>query len=272
MSRSALAHLPVVAPPPPPAVRRPRAVRPRPSERRTLWIALGVSAAIHLLVVLLSPTFIDFGAPRLRGGLAPPERPLQGLRVYDVVINENLPADAPLVLPRERVPQFVAPRATAPGLAAPAAPGRLLTPAERLAPRVRDRRLWVLPNQLPPAPKSDEERMRERVYARIEALNDSLAGLAEAHRRANDWTLKGEDGSRWGISSEGIHLGKITIPAPSFGAPAGRREEIDGRLREWGEIQQQSDREAARQTIRERAKAIREQKAKERAEEKKKDQ
>ncbi|MBI4544542.1 MAG: hypothetical protein HY703_05045, partial [Gemmatimonadetes bacterium] len=234
---------------------------------------------LHFLALLISRYFIAVGPPALEpaASRAEPAPEPHGLEVYRIVPSavHTLPAAlAPVRAgPRqaqERPPPV--PRAGAEGPAGQpegrAAP-RALSPAERLRPRVHDRRLWVLPHELEPPAKTDEELMRERVYGRIDELNDSLRAELEAQRRGTDWTIKGKDGKRWGISPEGIHLGGITLPAPSFGAPPGRRDEINDRLREWGEIQQQSDQARIRDRFDERVKAIRERKDREREEKKK---
>jgi len=282
------------------ALRRPPAARPavpgwpapqavagrpgRPDQRRILLAGLAASLLLHLLLLLVSPRFFRIGGPPARPAAAArlPQAP-PGVRIYELVprapaVPAPSPPPAPSAEPeRARAPGPAtparpgagpaagAPATPAPGPstpAAPAAPGV----AERLAPRIGDRRLWILPRDLPVLPKSDEEAARERIYARIEALNDSLRAEAAAALSARDWTIKTADGKRWGISSEGIHLGDITLPLPALAAPMGRREELGDRLREWSEIRGQADRARIRERFDERARAIRERKDRERRE------
>ncbi|MGH7475225.1 MAG: hypothetical protein ACRELD_02960, partial [Longimicrobiales bacterium] len=144
--------------------------------------------------------------------------------------------------------------------AAQPAPGRVGA-AERLRPRHADERLWAPVDRLALPPESDEARMRERLAGRIGTWNDSIAAEEEAARRALDWTVKGKNGERWGISPAGIHLGTITLPAPVFAGNA----EAAARAREWNEIQGQADHARIRDRFDDRVRAIRERKDAERA-------
>lgn len=139
----------------------------------------------------------------------------------------------------------------------------------RLLPHTIDPRIATT-TAFPPAEKTGAEAVRARISQRLSNWNDSIAADAEASRREDDWTVKGKDGNRWGVSSEGIHIGKVTIPASAlaFKPPAGRREEIAGRLRDYAEIETQVYREESRSSFKERVKAIRDRKDKERAERK----
>ncbi len=130
-------------------------------------------------------------------------------------------------------------------------------------PNDMDPRLYVDPDALAPAP-SDLDRVQSRIAGRLKQYNDSVAAAAEAAERALDWTIHGKDGSRWGIAPDGIHLGKVTLPAPSLGGNAEGR----ARAREWSDIQDQASRAEVRDRFKDRVKAIRERKEKERAEKK----
>ena len=78
-------------------------------------------------------------------------------------------------------------------------------------------------------------------------------------------TRTDEDGGRWGVSPDGIHLGDITIPVPINLSPGpGKRDEVAGRVRDWGEIQTQAQRQGGKETFEERVKAVRERKERER--------
>ncbi len=92
----------------------------------------------------------------------------------------------------------------------------------------------------------------------MKEYNDSVAGAIADAERATDWTKKGKNGERWGVSPGQIHLGSITIPMPfAFSGPTGRREETAGRLRSFAEANAQAKRVETEQTFESRVKAMR---------------
>jgi hypothetical protein len=127
--------------------------------------------------------------------------------------------------------------------------------------------VWRPAERVPVAQPTDEEIMRARVAGRIGAFNDSIAAEEARRNREADWTKRDGNGGRWGVSNDGIHLGKITLPKElfAFAPPPGRREEFAGRVRTWGEIQSQSARVEGDRVMQDRIKAIRERIEKERA-------
>jgi hypothetical protein len=153
----------------------------------------------------------------------------------------------------------------------PTTSGRSGTLADRLRPGYVDPRISTT-TAFPPAEKTGAEAVRERILGRLSAYNDSIAEDAAIRRRDADWTLKGKNGERWGVSEEGLHLGKITIPAKAiaFTPPPGRREEIAARVRDYAEIERQVMLEEARSSFKDRVELIRARKDRERAEKKKK--
>lgn len=272
-----------------PAVTPRRALRlgfaASPREPRRAAAALFLAVLLHILILLpllfVSPRdyervrpFIDPAALRQTredevtfilpiagaGGVAAAE-PNTGL---------SAPAQSDdlgrgLVTPRV-VPNFIPPVEQGTGAGAPAGPPA--SAAERLRQRVSDPRLWGAPPIASPLPRTPIDVVRERIAADLDAYNDSVAAEAGAAARAKDWTIKGEDGKRWGVSPNGIHLGGVTIPLPGthgFVPPAGRRDEIEGRMRTDRELADQADRARIRDTFDERARAIRERKDRERA-------
>jgi len=272
MSSPALQRSPVhTAPPVPPPAARPsspsRAAQRRTAQRRALIAGIAASVIIHLLAVLTSRYLITFAVPHAPAPQGSSERrpAAPGMRVYQIrpIAGEAPPIEEPATRPRpETAPSTVAPQPAAEGPSEGGGAGRVAAPAERLRPRdVGDPRLWAPLPLLVERTVTPAEAAREHLYGRIEALSDSLAMEAEAARRATDWTIKGPGGKRWGISSEGIHLGGITLPAPSLGAG---REDARERQREWGEIQDQADRARIRDRFDERAREIRERKDQER--------
>jgi hypothetical protein len=132
---------------------------------------------------------------------------------------------------------------------------------DRLQPELVDPRLWERAGAPPEPEKSDFERAKERVYARIEMLNDSLAAEGEAERRATDWTFTDKDGKKWGISPgmpPKVHLGGKTVPLPfGFSPPPDQAKEARDRSRKLGEIRDHADRARVRGTFDEQVKATR---------------
>ncbi len=256
------------APPPPP--------RPRPPRRRdrgTRWrTGLAISVLVHvLLFAWLYRTYVS--TPEIGERQPAALRPDEvggGMRIVRI---EAVPGDvAPLTPLAPAASPRVSVSSRAPGVAVPR-PGVPTEPQgvgprrdvlEPLRPKAGDPRLWVSPDLLTPA-QTPEERMAERIAGRIDAYNDSLAAASEAARRALDWTVKGKNGARWGIAPDGIHLGKITLPAPTFGGNA----EARARNREWSQIQDQASRAEIHDRFKDRVKAIEERKDRERAARKK---
>ncbi|HLU26064.1 MAG TPA: hypothetical protein VKZ58_10215 [Longimicrobiales bacterium] len=273
MNAPALVRSPAQPAHQPPTLPSPGGNRRRPSYRRALAVGLGVSLVINIIAIILAGRWLYTERPPAPVGRAPgaADRPLQGMRVYQLAEGAP-PLEEEAERPEERQ---VDPRVTTPPQAGPGAAGGAGGEVEQGPPTVvpravdrirtplRDERLWAMPSDRPPPLKSEEELMLERVYGKLGQLNDSLMAEAEARRRATDWTIKGEDGKRWGISPAGLHLGGITVPLPALGLPSSR-EDARNRLREWGEIQDQADRARVRDRFDERAKAIRERRDRER--------
>ncbi len=127
-----------------------------------------------------------------------------------------------------------------------------------------NRQLWTTPPVEVAVPEPADV-VRARVADRLGAWNDSVRLASEAAAKAVDWTVRDKDGGRWGVSPAGIHLGSFTLPLNNqFVPPAGRRDEINGLIRNWNEIQAQRNQAEIRAQIEERAKAIRERKEAER--------
>lgn len=266
---------------PSPAPRVPAGVRPAPPPRRrrrgdrSRWrLGLALSLLFHLfLFLLLYYTVVRLpqtGAPpAARAGARPAPPGMQVVQLDEVAgpvpaAAPSTPAAAPRTRPR--VTSAPAPGGR-PGEAAPAAGAG--APTRRgidalVPPKDVDTRLRVDPDAVT-APPTDQERLERRIAGKIQQYNDSVAAAVAAAQRSLDWTLHGKDGSRWGIAPDGIHLGKVTLPAPTLGGSAADR----ARQKEWNAIQDQAARAAVRDRFNERVKALHERKEKERAAKKK---
>jgi hypothetical protein len=248
------------------AGRPPRRRHDRGAERRLLLATLLLSAAIHGVAFVT----LSFRIPtEPRSPSVPISRVVHvvpAMQAYDIV---EVPGDAaPLevqVVDRPPIRPLVAPRVL-PGRADDAAAAPVPAAASVDPVSVRDRlryqlatpQVWQPPSEdilIEPTP---QEVVAQRIAAQLGEYNDSVAAEAAAHARAMDWTVKGEDGKRWGVSPGAIHLGSVTIPVGDthFAVAAGRREEFAGRVRTWTEIQDQAVRGEARGTFKDRGKAI----------------
>lgn len=240
-----------------------RAVHPRrPDERRILLIGLGLSLALHLVFVFVSRFVVPFGTPDVRGIPAPPPLPEGGgMEIVAIRPVADAPvATTPTAAPARPVtPRFPsadpqpAPVADEPAVTATPARDRFAEALEALRPRLLDPRLR--PGNAE-ALRTNEERAMLRVYARINALNDSILAQMERERRATDWTYTDADGRRWGVSPGKLHLGGIEIPLPLSFSPTPEQRE---RILEWHEIQAQAEQGFIDETFDDRVDAIREQ-------------
>lgn len=262
----------------------------KPAKARTpgaLALSIGLHLALVVLLVLVSRPFIPNLAQKLfqpitiiipeeestiatltRPVAPPPEPPTKQNRRED----ERGPAPdltyrpGPVVPlpPPTPGPVTVEPSDGGPGKSAPQSLSQRLIPPSLLDPRLSARGSFA------PTDNSPAAAVRERIAATIGEWNDSVAAEADAKRRALDWTKKTKDGKAWGIGPDGrIHLGDITLPAIAFAPPAGRRDEIRARNRDYAEIEAMANREVGRQEFKDRVKAIRARKDKEREEKRK---
>ena len=245
-------------------------VTPRRSglgSRPVVRAAFAVSVAIHVLAVLLYPALsrrLDpegaaFPYPTAAGS---PEG-IEVIELVEVDVVEELerPQDpeeierveaAPIQIRRPTLGEAEAVELPTPGL----------TPAERLRPRLTERRLW---EPLPPewSELTLEQREELMLAGRLQEWQDSVNAVAAAAAAWTDWTFKDGDGGRWGVSERGLHLGDLTIPLPQFEAPYGQREY----MWKWNEIARQGAQAAVQETVRDRMEAIRARRDAERARE-----
>ena len=264
----------------------------RPARTRSP-VALGLSVVLHIaflgLLVVLSRTFL----PALVQQIFVDEEPEEVARIIVPVgggtgepsvaprprrDEEDRPRNEPLVMtpgPITEIPEATpGPETVEPSEGPPGGQGGGGQPgslADRLRPGPIDPRLSGAARYTLPPDASPAEAVRSRVAQSLRAYNDSVAAETDARRRALDWTIKTKDGKQWGIGPDGkIHLGDITLPPlVAFTPPAGRRDEINNRNRDFGEIERQANNEIGRQSFNQRVKAIRARKEREREEKKK---
>lgn len=109
--------------------------------------------------------------------------------------------------------------------AAPGVPG----------PALGDGSLWVTPRPALPAAVADqlygEPVRRDSVaIARLQAMVDTLNRILDEEQRAHrlpDWTIGGDDGPKWGIDQQWIHLGDIKIPTPVLALLGGMLPQVN---------------------------------------------
>jgi hypothetical protein len=252
------------------------------------WKSLGIAIGLHVAVIALAIiTFKPF-QPRAE------HEDFRPINIIVVEEDEIAPLPNPFVRSAPRPAVAVAPRArreeelvyrpgplmpivieSAPSADATVEPptdgviGRDNSLAGRLLPSSLDPRVTSA-TAFPPAEKTGAEAVRERISDRLSAFNDSMMAEREADRRATDWTVRDKNGGRWGVAPDGIYLGKIKLPQVAFSPPAGKRDEINARLRDFNEIEKQAYLEESRSSFKQRVQAIRQRKDKERAEKQKK--
>lgn len=251
-------------PPRPARSRRPS----RSDDRRIVRVGIAVSIAVHLLLLIISRFVVLFDGSTSDASFAAAPTPPASSSAMEVVSFRPLtdaiePVQAPAIPSAERPDvvnplDAVRPDAPVPQAATPAAPSpavardRFSEALDALRPRLLDPRLR--PGEAD-ALRTDDERAALRVYARINALNDSILAEMERGRRATDWTWTDADGRRWGVSPGKLHLGGLELPLPLTFSPTAEQRE---RIREWGEIQAQAERGAIGETFDDRVEAIRE--------------
>jgi hypothetical protein len=232
----------------------------RRSRRYDRAIAIGVVASVlaHMVFIFLSKLIVGYLEPNYAVlPAAEPRRLLEdGTQVIEIRVTENVQIEPVRVVEPEPEPEVTEP-------VVEVEPGPTASAAERLAPRPGDPRLRRLPIILPSRINmTREERTAEllaRLYALIEAYDDSMAAAMAAEAEKMDWTV-GEEGNKWGISPGQIHLGPVTLPLPFYIGPT--REEAAA-MREWSDIQRQAGEAGIYDNFDARVRAIRERKEQE---------
>lgn len=246
--------------------------------RRAVRVGLAVSLVLHLALLLFLGR--QLRVPDLGFRVSPSPTPVSepGLELRQVRVRE--PQERAVPSPRRPARPEPAPREAEreeptrepeeTETTGEEEADRDLSNAEVLTPREGDPRLWreYWDEDVAGRYLGETTRADSALRAILGRYLDSLRLTDEQLRRARDWTFT-EDGERWGISSDGIHLGDVTIPLPvgQLLSPTGpRRRELEQELRELRQIQRQEALGEAAETREERIEAMEERAREEREE------
>jgi len=251
---------------------------PRASPRGTAALGFGLSAVLHVVVILmysLGPA--EWGPRENTLGVESDVRDFDGMRIVQVV--EIAPENDP---PTDDEPEVVLEVVAAPEVPVegpervdgPSEEGRDredevargFRAAEALKVRSADTRLWraALPEIFE---LTEAERLQLELSGLLGAWHDSVAVALASETALTDWTMTDDEGNRWGISKGKLHLGSFTLPLPvTFGGNMWQAERASRRAWEDADILGNLNSQAARASWGERAKAIRERKDRQRRE------
>ena len=199
-----------------------------PGRKRWPWIALGMSVAVHSLLLLCS---VEGRLPRLPRRperiviLTPiePERPREIPAPYFERRKPRVRVQGPLVTPR-RTPELPPPVTHPPPKEPEVAVGDTVTQYRRppigwLRPGLGSGELWVRPLPLPPKDlarrldRTHAELVDSAVTAIIQAFLDSVSRAPGADaERLPKWVTK-VGGVRVGLDSQNIYVAGLKIPA-----------------------------------------------------------
>ena len=233
------------------------------AHRRALTLGIGISAVLHILLVVLYSAVMTQWIPRVTVvGVDSPSQPSSDMRIVRVVEIQipELTVETPEELPEtEEIVVEVADVGPAP-VEIPVELGE--PPSNRRAAEVlkvtsSDTRLWR--EAVPEAFElTDAERMELALAGRLEIWSDSVALALEAEMALTDWTTTDSQGRRWGFTPGQIHLGGLTLPLPFyFGGNAWERDQWSRRAWEEMDILNGANTQAVRSSWSERAEAIR---------------
>jgi len=233
------------------------------AHRRALTLGIGISAALHVVLVVLYSVVMTQWIPRVTVvGVDSPFQARSDMRVVRVVEIQlpDLTAEAPEDLPEtDDIVVDVA-------VVGPASveipvgfdePPRGRPASEALRVVSSDSRLWrkAAPDAFA---LTDAEYMALELAGRLEIWSDSVALAPEAEYALTDWTTTDSQGRRWGFTPGQIHLGGITLPLPFyFGGNSWQRDQWDRRAWEEMDILNGANTQAVRSSWSERAEAIR---------------
>ena len=266
--------------------------RRRPAGTVAISIALHVVIGAALLRVLMVPyPFLSLFSEK--------EEPIQPERISFLALPQTSETPTPGRSGGNNIPETTTTRTPAPPLVAPRGVPTTVPPVNPAAPppptptdegtgplvgrggatrgirpSYSDPRIWVSEAPVVSAPKSADARMDSTITADVERARDSAAAVAYTPNKfeRGDWTVEGKDGQKYGMDTEFIRLGKVSIPLPLLallplnlaqGNPiAAAREREMASLR--SEIQFHSARAMNEAEFRKAVKSLRERKERER--------
>ena len=236
-----------------------------PYQRRSMAIGIGLSAVLHVIVILLYSLRVnEWGPPKSSFNVESVARPFFGMRVVRVV--EVPPPESQVRTPVEEQEPKVEPEVEVQGPDPAEGPGDEglegettigVRAAEVLKVRVSDTRLWraALPEDFQP---SEANRLQLELSGGWVAYFDSVAAALAAEAALTDWTRTDGKGNRWGFSPEKVHLGSLTLPFPmNFGGNSWQRERAARRASDDADILNGVKAQAIRAGWAERAKRMR---------------
>lgn len=200
----------------------------RRADAKVLIVSLLVSALLHLLVVLLLPTFqVETPGPVADVPAGVETREDEGVEIVQLseVAGTDLgpvprptPPEDPEELPEEPEEEEDEVAAPAVEAAEEPSPGEAEEDVPSVAERLRtptsgDARLWR-PVDSDLAELTPDERALIGIYIRLQAMSDSVIAAEQRERQAREWVFTDDEGRRWGISPGTIYLGNDSIQVP----------------------------------------------------------
>jgi len=234
--------------------------------RRALVAGMLVSLVVHFVIVVVLSAKLAIPPRGYRPVEGPPRtRMPEGLRALNLRVRTTPPEAG--TEPRRPAPprterQAAAAERPGPTREQPAeTEGEKLTNAEKIQPRPGDIRVWegISPEDVPERELTGIQRADSAVYAILRDYLDSVRLGNEAEKRAREW-LVGEGDEKWGIASDGLHLGDIVIPIPFgqlFQATGEKGRKLRQELQDLEVIQYQDALDRARETREKRVKEMR---------------
>jgi hypothetical protein len=242
--------------------------RPGLGSKWVVRASFGVSAALHLAVILVYPALmhrdVDDPVPVLLPTTAMPVTGMQMIELVDLAPEDPDRPEEPEEIEDVAAAELAPTLPDLEGFQGPVliAPGP--TAAERLRPDLRDERIWA-PVARERVELTLEQRLDLDLAARILQARDSVAAAIAAGETSTDWTYTDSEGKRWGVTPGAIHLGDITIPLPNFALGSSKLEEQREIMDVWNAMQRQAARALVQESWKDRAQAIRARRDRERA-------
>ncbi len=237
--------------------------------RNPLGVGLGISAALHLLLIILYS--LTSGPSPSELILALPENPnssISGTEIVNIVAVEGDVA-APIRPDPELEEVVEAPTFEPESGPAPRSLDEFIerrrTAGEILRPHAEDS---ILLREVNPefTRLSDARQAQLRMNWMVNEWNELEDSERRAAEEALDWTYTDEEGNKWGVSPGKLHLGGLTLPLPALSQPEGVDPAADRLRRDVAEVTDQAARGLVWQNWQRRAAEIRKRKDRERAE------